>query len=237
MDNLKYILNAFSIVFLIYVFGAILQITKSIYEKMVHNERFSIEPIMFWKEYNKKSNRNIFIGIILPIIIFSGGVNYVMAEFFAKEEIGAFYEKPEYIVDYSANIDLNGHSVFCIATIERLSGDYWIERIELPYNHVAYTGEEYYPYDDSPSILIGEEEWYCDITLEGVANDAAYERLQTEDLPSDGKFCASKESNIYHLPNCQYAKNIKKNNLIHFQNECEADVFGYTMCSVCGNRY
>lgn len=46
-------------------------------------------------------------------------------------------------------------------------------------------------------------------------------------------FVGSKNSDKYHLPNCQWAKRIKPENIVCFQNEEEARSKGYSPCSSC----
>lgn len=48
-----------------------------------------------------------------------------------------------------------------------------------------------------------------------------------------GMFCGSKNSNVYHYPNCPEAKRIKPANLVWFTNECDAESKGYRPCSIC----
>lgn len=236
MSILRSVLNAFSAISVFSLLGVFVAIAQRIIRKRKRNESVPIKNMLFPLLPDGRRYHSLFICVVIPVAIFSGAFNIVMQQCFAKDEIGAFYESPEYIVDYSANIDFNGHSVFCIATIEHLYGDYWITQIQLPYGHIAYTGEEYYPYDETPSVLVGDQGWYCDLTLNGKANGDTYEQLLTEELPRTGEFCASKGAGIYHRLDCEYVKDIPMINLIYLQNECEADAFGYAMCSECRER-
>lgn len=47
-------------------------------------------------------------------------------------------------------------------------------------------------------------------------------------------YVASKKSEIYHLPKCEWANKINDNNLIVFQNKVQAQVAGYRECKICG---
>lgn len=47
------------------------------------------------------------------------------------------------------------------------------------------------------------------------------------------EFWASKKSNKYHYPTCQWAKKIKEENLIIFKTPEEAIKSGYIPCKVC----
>jgi hypothetical protein len=44
---------------------------------------------------------------------------------------------------------------------------------------------------------------------------------------------ASKESNIYHKPDCQYIENIKKENIIIFEDKEDAEKNDYISCKIC----
>jgi len=50
---------------------------------------------------------------------------------------------------------------------------------------------------------------------------------------AQGKYCGSKESNVYHYPSCRYVQQIKPENLIWFKDEYEAVAKGYRPCKVC----
>lgn len=48
-----------------------------------------------------------------------------------------------------------------------------------------------------------------------------------------GNYTGSKQSDKYHLPNCQWSEKIKKENLVTFQSKEEARSMGYLPCGVC----
>ena len=48
-----------------------------------------------------------------------------------------------------------------------------------------------------------------------------------------GQFVGSKNSDVYHYPSCSYAKNIKEENKIWFENAQDAVNQGYRPCKVC----
>ena len=50
---------------------------------------------------------------------------------------------------------------------------------------------------------------------------------------AQGKFCGSRQSNIYHYPSCYWAKQISPKNLIWFRDEYDAVARGYRACKVC----
>ena len=47
------------------------------------------------------------------------------------------------------------------------------------------------------------------------------------------KYAGSINSDIFHYPNCKWAKKIKKENKIWFKSRKEALDKGYTPCKVC----
>jgi len=63
----------------------------------------------------------------------------------------------------------------------------------------------------------------------GAQNNSENVSLQNK----TGMFAASKNSNIYHKPDCQYAKRIKEENKIWFQSAEEAEKTGYKADKNC----
>jgi hypothetical protein len=50
---------------------------------------------------------------------------------------------------------------------------------------------------------------------------------------AQGQFVGSKNSDVYHYPSCQYAKQIKPQNQVWFSSASDALSHGYRPCSVC----
>ena len=50
---------------------------------------------------------------------------------------------------------------------------------------------------------------------------------------AQGKFCGSKNSDVYHYPSCSYAERISISNLIWFADYPDALALGYRPCEVC----
>ena len=50
---------------------------------------------------------------------------------------------------------------------------------------------------------------------------------------SPGYYVGSKESNVFHVPDCRYVKQITATNKITFNSSSEAINAGYRPCSVC----
>lgn len=167
-----------------------------------------------------------------------GILNLIASHIFAVDQIGAFYEKAEYTRNYEITLEVKDQPIFAIATIQRKDEIYEIKRIDLPYRRTAEigSGQDYDPKDDL-GISVGNEGTYCTIQLGKPADENSHKKLLEYELPETGEFCASKNSDVFHFQRCRYVQNIDKTNMIYFQNECEADVFGYTMCSVCRDLY
>jgi len=64
-------------------------------------------------------------------------------------------------------------------------------------------------------------------------NSAKENPGQVADTSKKGLFVASKNSNIYHKPDCVSAKNIKEENKIWFNSEIEAQNKGYRPSKSC----
>ena len=52
-------------------------------------------------------------------------------------------------------------------------------------------------------------------------------------LSSGNNYIGSKESNKYHLYDCRWVKNIKKENVVEFKTVKEAIAAGYKPCETC----
>jgi len=58
------------------------------------------------------------------------------------------------------------------------------------------------------------------------------ESEEVEDV-EENQYVGSIKSNIYHIPNCSWVKNIKKENEIRFDSKEEATSRGYRGCYTC----
>lgn len=84
----------------------------------------------------------------------------------------------------------------------------------------------------NPIVIEDSEIFKAEI---GQLTDKIGERLlgEKEDNIEKGLFVGSKNSNKYHLPDCQWAKRIKKENQIWFNSVEEAKSKGYSPCGFC----
>ena len=196
-----------------------------------------------WREYFPKDwpskRAKIGWGIVLAISL----TNFVASKIFATTELGAFYEKREYKETYEAvlHIEKSDKPIFCLAEVNRYADDgrRIVTWLHLPYGHSVYTD----PYDEydieagSIGLILGEWGTHCSLSLGDPATDASWTKLEYEIVSNSGAFCGSKNSQTAHLINCRYAKTIKAQNLVYFEDEAEMDVLGYSLCSECIDRY
>jgi hypothetical protein len=57
--------------------------------------------------------------------------------------------------------------------------------------------------------------------------------LNDESLIAENRYVASKSSNVFHRPNCRWAKNISPDNLVEYKNRDEAIKAGKRPCKSC----
>lgn len=227
---------------------------------------YSIPPLILFVIYAKdivtkkeelSKKRLLFYSfVVIALTVFStiGFADGIFRHFLEKKEAGAFYEAEYYETDYEALLSFNERSMFCIVHLRRETDIYKsyyniqytiLDPLLLPYGIKRNTDSnaEFHPEysGDVSSFSIGFHNYFDDvygkITLIRPATSISYEKLKKEIVSLSGKFCGSKESDIYHYIQCPYAKQIHKSNLIYFQNEQEACVFGYDMCDFCRDHY
>lgn len=54
-----------------------------------------------------------------------------------------------------------------------------------------------------------------------------------QEVPKEGQYVGSKNSDKYHLPSCRWAKRIKSENQVWFSSKEEAESKGYQPCGTC----
>lgn len=237
MSILKSILNACSYIFEISIFLYLYAFLHVIWNRVSWRK----EPIQ-WAEFNPiRMLRNPTISkCILSAILVIGLINIVLSHLFESNEIGAFYEKSEYTEKYEATLYIGKKPVFCIATVDKWKDEgksnYLITEVSLPYGHSEYVYGEYDIKERRAKLYFGECGWDCYITLKEPATSTSYTILENEVVSNYGLFCASKDSDTYHFQGCMFLNNIKPQNLVYFENEKEAEVIGYKICSICADR-
>lgn len=208
------------------------QLIRAVYRQIRYGQ-----PVP-WHDFNPFAGVHSLSGAVLPTVLVIGLLNLIGMGFFSKAEIGSFYEKSSYRVDYDALLEINGDTtIFCIATVEHDEG-YRIVKLSLPYGKEQFPDDSEFKQDSSPiSLRLGHEGWRCELTLDALATETSYEALNSYGTSSVGDFCASKKSDTYHLKGCSHIKSIKEENLIYFKYCSDAEVLGYTMCRDCQERY
>lgn len=78
-----------------------------------------------------------------------------------------------------------------------------------------------------------EQEQIQEQEEEAIVEEPAEEEQPIKEEPQQGKYCGSKNSDVYHYPSCGSAKQIKPENLIWFIDENDAKSKGYRPCKKC----
>lgn len=185
--------------------------------------------------------------IVSHIALYCAGIGLIAFIWGAITNPDFFTTYPK---DYEAHFEIEGKTVFCVATLDcssdyveyahgnwsKIETTYKITKLSLPYDRFAYVDAIYDKKQNRASISLGEWGEYS-VTLGSPADEKSYDILRDEVVSTHGEFCASKKSGKFHTLKCKYAKSIGAQNLIYFLSEKEADAFGYTMCAKCAESY
>lgn len=209
--------------------------------------------IIFYFITRKKTSvrTRSFVLMIFIIGICNGIARYA----FASNLPGAFYERDEYHSEkyeayvYNASFE-NEDYTFCIATISHDKGlavtfegglscflydNYFLEKLELPYNRVCDELFTFYP-DGKYGIAIKNIYPSFVLEVDDIATEDSYNILQNEILSTDGEIVASYKEDIYHHGDCEYVKKIDSESLVHFNSATEAEFYGYSICEECARK-
>lgn len=172
---------------------------------------------------------------ILPALEILGLVYAILCFQCSEPKIGAFFEKDEYVQDYEATLQTESSKIFCIATVERTDGKYYITQIQFPYGHTRECfWDEYSEIKNRAEVYIETSDIQLyEISLGDMATATSYAYLETYIVSNSGKYCASRNSNKYHLETCPQVKNINSSNLIYFKSRQDAEVLGFYACDTC----
>lgn len=173
--------------------------------------------------------------VVSPVICILGFINAALYFQYSEPKIGSFFEKSEYVQDYEATLQTRASKIFCIATVNRSDGKYYIDKIQLPYGHIQTCwGDEYNEVTNCAKVWVGVSDIdLYDLSLGPMATETSYEYLKTYVVSSSGGYCGSKNSNKYRLKTCPQVKNINRGNLIYFKTIQDADTLGFYACSTC----
>lgn len=196
-----------------------------------------ISPIrLYFADFRKCDDplTKVFLSV-LPTIEILGLVYMILCFQCSEPKIGSFFEKSEYVQDYEATLQTESSKIFCIATVERNDGKYYINQIQFPYGHTQECfGDEYNEVKNRAEVYIETSDIaQYDLSLGDMATATSYAYLETYIVSNSGKYCASRNSNKYHLKTCPQAKNINSSNLIYFKSRQDAEVLGFYPCDTC----
>lgn len=196
-----------------------------------------ISPVrMYFDEYRNCDDplTKVFLSV-LPTLEILGLVYAILCFQCSEPKIGAFFEENEYVQDYEATLQTESSKIFCIATVERTDGKYYINQIQFPYGHAQECfGDEYNEVKNRAEVYIETSDINrYEISLGDMATATSYAYLETYTVSNSGKYCASRNSNKYHLGTCPQVKNINSSNLIYFKSRQDAEVLGFYACDTC----
>lgn len=193
--------------------------------------------------FRKMCENRLVFPTLMFFLVLMGACNIMLSITHSSTQIGSFYEKATYKECYEATIYVNGKPIYCLAEIQKNAkvfekNNYCVERIYLPYEKKIDLSSEYDPnlkknYLDLGYTYVGND---CYIVLRHPASSSSYDLLSFISDSNSGSLCASREGSIMHFPDCYYAKNITSKNLIFFESEDEARLFGYELCDKCYNN-
>lgn len=196
-----------------------------------------ISPIrLYFADFRKCDDplTKVFLSV-LPTLEILGLVYMILCLQCSEPKIGSFFEESEYVQDYEATLQTESSKIFCIATVERNDGKYYINQIQFPYGHTQECfGDEYNEVKTRAEVYIETSDIaQYDLSLGDMATATSYAYLETYIVSNSGKYCASRNSNKYHLKTCPQAKNINDTNLIYFKSRQDAEVLGFYPCDTC----
>lgn len=196
-----------------------------------------ISPIrLYFADFRKCDDplTKVFLSV-LPTLEILGLVYMILCFQCSEPKIGSFFEESEYVQDYEATLQTESSKIFCIATVERNDGKYYINQIQFPYGHTQECfGDEYNEVKNRAEVYIETSDIaQYDLSLGDMATATSYAYLETYIVSNSGKYCASRNSNKYHLKTCPQAKNINDTNLIYFKSRQDAEVLGFYPCDTC----
>lgn len=196
-----------------------------------------ISPIrLYFADFRKCDDplTKVFLSV-LPTLEILGLVYMILCFQCSEPKIGSFFEESEYVQDYEATLQTESSKIFCIATVERNDGKYYINQIQFPYGHTQECfGDEYNEVKNRAEVYIETSDIaQYDLSLGDMATATSYAYLETYIVSNSGKYCASRNSNKYHLKTCPQAKNINNTNLIYFKSRQDAEVLGFYPCDTC----
>lgn len=242
MDALKTVLTLCELITILCLLFYAIMIVTFFFRKLLRktDEKWAtLNPKTLFIEQSKRGNLK---GVVIfSVIITSGLLSLVCGKVFATTEMGAFFEVDyEYTEQYEAYVYIKDKPIYCIATVEKIidreakSKDYYITRIELPYNKTEYDlWEEYNPKSEKNQVWLGADAERCKIIIRNVATDKSFEVLENTVVTAYGDYCASRAGKTFHWHWCPSAANISDKNKVFFESETEAIALRFSACQLC----
>lgn len=148
---------------------------------------------------------------------------------------------------YEATLRYKDVEFFCIAYISEMEEEFYntgckysLYAIQLPYGKYAHSVSELVKSVEPGAeieTIIGDMGESISLRLIGRTTVKSYETLRETVVSNSGDFCGSIGSDKFHFTDCPYVDNIEQYNLIYFWDEGVADIFGYSWCSKCWERW
>ena len=233
MKFIKAVLNLCSIFLFLFSFlsvGAAISYVRSCSKSKIKLTLRGILGAAFGERIYPKSHK---ARLVCAFIAFAGFVNVMLGLSLASRRIGDFYELPSYTEDYEASLRVNHTVIDCIARVKHSDGNYFIDRLYLPFDHTRDIDIEYDAKRGSSFFCFGDNDSECQITLIKPATVISRANLAAEDIVSFGPYCASVYSSVYHLRGCPYTSGISSYSLRYFPDRDVAEVLGFVPCSKC----
>ncbi len=179
------------------------------------------------------------IHLLCAIISFTLSLNfllYIGDAFILSHNIGSFFESRSYSDSYIATFSYNNDTFPAVVEVKVKREDgrtiRTITKIIFPYNKIGYT-------DSEMNLEIKDDK----ITFDYNWNFSAYLSSDPATLEEinfvvkeyrfpNPKYFASINSDIYHIANCPYLKQIKKDNLMEL-NATAVHLYNLSPCDYC----
>ena len=90
-----------------------------------------------------------------------------------------------------------------------------------------------------PVIVLPDEETASNVNgykteIDNSKDEPSSSADNSSETSANEKYIGNKSTKKYHTTDCRYAKNMKEENMIIFNDFYEVEASGYSSCSVCG---
>ena len=241
---MKILLVLCSLGFLLYTVSYIVYFFISIIKRSIKKQPInlkSLTPLFCLRQMCKNKKSSI---IATSCVIIIGAFGLYMLIFHSSTEIGSFWEKSSYDARYEAYIsDKNlSRDIFCIATVNKSEGWYYISDIELPHSVHIYLDDCDYDPDSNDSTFTIYKEWddvkfehEFSIQIGNPVDEDSFKRLHQEIIAANGEFCSiiDKSENLFHYTGCPKLYGDSHLPVVYFETFEEAFLFNLYPCTTC----